>query len=283
MSPNTSWLDSLASTGWWTAAARARESQRSDRLFNDAWAAILVGLHTLDEFNRAMEEYGTGTGDLHAVVTRFFDDFLMRVTSTHGVRQVVLVASGLDSRALRLPWSPKTRLFELDQPRVVAYKDSKFSLVGATPGCERHVIGVDLNEPWTDSLCEVGFVSSERSVWLLEGFLYFLAESAVMGLLDAIARLAAPGSWLALDVVNGDMLTCPSTRHWNERMSAAGMPWLFTSEHPEALLGKFGWTTEVVQAGEEGANFGRLPQPPPRCTAGVPRCFLVTATRQEMG
>ena len=113
MSQNTSRLDALAWTGWWTAAARARESQRSDRLFDDVWAIYLVGLRALDEFNRAMEEHGTEIGDLHAVTTRFFDDFLLRVTGTDEVRQVVLVASGLDTRAFRLPWPPETRLFEL--------------------------------------------------------------------------------------------------------------------------------------------------------------------------
>lgn len=283
MSQNTLRLDALARTGWWTAAARARESQRSDRLFNDVWATILVGLQALDEFNRAIEEHGTGTGDFHAVMTRFFDDFLLHVTGTDAVRQVVLVASGLDTRAFRLPWPPMTRLFELEQPGVIAYKDSRFSLVGASPGCERHAIGVDLNEQWTDSLCEAGFVPSERSVWLLEGFLYFLAESAVIDLLDAITGLAAPGSWLGLDVVNSDMLTCPSTRHWNERMSAAGIPWLFTSDEPEAVLAQFGWAADVVQPGEKGADFGRFPQPVTRCTAGVPRSLLVTATLQKLG
>jgi methyltransferase (TIGR00027 family) len=280
MSHSTPQLEALARTGLWTAAARARESQRPDRLFNDAWATVLVGLKALDEFNRAVEEYGAGTGDLHAVMTRFFDDFLLRGTDTNAVRQVVLVASGLDTRAFRLPWPPKTRLFELEQPGVLAYKDSRFSLLGATPGCERHAVGVNLNEQWADSLCEAGFVPSERSVWLLEGFVYFLAESAVTDLLGVISGLAAPGSWLGLDVINSDMLTCPSTRHWNERLSAAGTPWLFTSDEPEAVLARLGWTAEVVQPGEKGADFGRFPQPVTRGTTGVPRSLLVTATRQ---
>jgi methyltransferase (TIGR00027 family) len=280
MSLHASRLDALAMTAWWTAAARARESQRCDRLFDDPWATILVGLQGVEEFDRAITAHGAGTADLHAVITRFFDDFLLRVTGTGAVQQVIVVASGLDTRAFRLPWPPQTRLFELEQPQVIAYKDSRFSLIGATPRCERHAIGVNLNEPWADSLCRAGFHQSQRSVWLLEGFLYFLAEPAVLDLLGVITGLAAPGSWLGLDVVNGDMLTSPSTRHWNERMAAVGAPWLFTSDEPEAVLAEFGWSATVVQPGEKEADFGRSPYPlSRRGTPGVPQSFLVTAAR----
>jgi methyltransferase (TIGR00027 family) len=280
MPPGLSRLDALAMTAWWTAAARARESQRCDRLFNDPWAPILVGLEGLRGFNRAITASGTGTGDLHSIITRFFDDFLLRITDAEAVRQVVLVASGLDTRAFRLLWPPQTRVFELDQPQVIAYKDSRLSLIGATPSCERRAIGVNLNEPWTDALCGAGFDPSQRSVWLLEGFLYFLAEPAVLHLLAVITGLAGRGSWLGLDVVNGSMLTSFSTRHWNERMAAIGAPWLFTLDDPKAFLAEFGWSALVVQPGEKGAGFGRFPYPVTTAAEPVvPRSFLVTATR----
>ncbi len=238
---------------------------------------MLAGQPSVDEFDRAIKQTGPGTADLHAIMTRFFDDFLLRVTGACGVRQVVLVASGLDARAFRLAWPPDTRLFEIDQPHVIAYKNGRFSLSDAIPRCIRHAVGVDLNEPWAASVCRHGFDPDQRSVWLLEGFVYFLSETAVRNLLEAIAALAAPGSYLGVDMVNGDMLTSPATRHWNERMSAAGAPWLFTSEEPEALLAEFGWSAIVVQLGEAGADFGRSPYPvAPRTTFGVPRSFLVT-------
>jgi methyltransferase (TIGR00027 family) len=174
-------------------------------------------------------------------------------------------------------WPSQTRLFEIDQPHVIAYKNGRFSLISAIPRCVRHTVGIDLNEPWTDLLCRTGFDPSQRSVWLLEGFLYFLTELAVRNLLATITDLAAPGSCLGVDLVNGDMLTSPSTRHWNERMSAVGAPWLFTSDKPEALLAEFGWSAIVVQPGENGADFGRFPSPAAsRSGLGVPRSFLVT-------
>lgn len=47
--------------------------------------------------------------------TRFFDDYLVEATAT-GVRQVVLCAAGLDTRAFRLPWPAGVRLYEMDLP-----------------------------------------------------------------------------------------------------------------------------------------------------------------------
>jgi methyltransferase (TIGR00027 family) len=167
----------------------------------------------------------------------------------------------------------------LDQPQVIAYAGSRFSVIGAKPGCVRHSIGVDLNQPWRDALCRAGFDAAQRSVWLLQGFLYFLAEPAVRNLLQAIAGLAAPGSWLGADVANGDMLTSPSTRHGCESMAAIGAPWLFTSDEPETLLAEFGWSATVVQPGEDGADFGRPYPVTPRSTSGIPRILLATATR----
>jgi methyltransferase (TIGR00027 family) len=158
-------LGALALTGWWTAAARAIETQRGDRLFEDPWAAILAGQQVVDEFARAIKDTQPETADLHAIITRFFDDFLLHAAGVCGIRQVILVASGLDSRAFRLDWPPKTRLFELDQPHVIAYKNAHCSLVGAIPRCVRHCIGIDLNESCTESLRRNGFNPTQRSVW----------------------------------------------------------------------------------------------------------------------
>jgi hypothetical protein len=88
--------------------------------------------------------------------TRFFDDFLQRITCQDGIRQVVLVAAGLDTRAFRLTWSEQTRLFELNQPSVLQYKKEVLRSAGARPACVRQTIEVDLTSP--------GKKSSSRAV-----------------------------------------------------------------------------------------------------------------------
>jgi len=276
-------LDILATTAWWSAAARARETERSDRLFDDPWAMTLAGRQFVEEFNLAIAGHGGEIVDLHATVTRFFDDFLLRITRELGISQVVLVASGLDCRAFRLNWPSGTRLFELDQPHVIAYKNCRLDLMGAAPQCLRDCFGVDLNGQWRHALCRGGFNPAERSVWLFEGCLYFFAESAVSNLLKIVTSLSAKGSYMAADLVNERMLTCPATRHWTDRMSSAGAPWLFTSDEPEALLASLGWSANVVRSGEDGADFGRVfrlkESPSP---LGSPLSLLVTATRDRL-
>lgn len=270
----------LASTACWIAAIRARESERSDCLFNDPWAALLAGQIGPSWFDRMPTELNSGNEMVIAIRIKFFDDFLLRAVAEHQIRQVVLMAAGMDTRAFRLTWPEGTQLFELDQPELFAQKEQLLASAGASPTCSRQTIGVDLREPWADALQQAGFDPLQRSVWLLEGLLHYLPDSAVSNLLDAITTLSASESWLGFDVVNHEMRTAPWTRSWMEAMEKSGAPWLFSMDEPEAVLAERGWTTTVLQLGEESANFGRWSYPlVPRSVPGIPRSFLVQATR----
>ena len=105
----------LASTARWTAAVRARESLREDRLFQDPWAATLAG----KEGQEWIEHRSDDSVVAMVLRTRFFDDFLQRISSKHAIKQILLMAAGLDTRAYRLTWPAQTRLFELDQHAVL--------------------------------------------------------------------------------------------------------------------------------------------------------------------
>src|SRR4051812_30613145 len=103
------------------ARVRAGESARPDRLFDDPYAAMFA-----TAFAGALPERPS-TGDtagsrfgvrmvVHATIrTRFYDDYLLDACTT-GIRQVVLLAAGLDARAYRLEWPGGVRLFEVDLP-----------------------------------------------------------------------------------------------------------------------------------------------------------------------
>ena len=159
--------DLLASTARWTAAVRAKESLREDRLFNDPWATTLAGKEGEEWAAHRAGDLGVST---MTVRTRFFDDFLQHVTGEHAIRQIVLMAAGLDTRAFRLSWPEQTRLFELDQPQVLTYKEQVLSSAGAQPTCERQTIEVDLTGPWTEVLIKTGFNSQQPPAGCLRDF-----------------------------------------------------------------------------------------------------------------
>ena len=144
----------VAPTSRWMAAARARESEREDRLFCDPLAADLAGpegFAWLDRMETAARPGGPG---LYAVIrTRFFDDFLLDACERSGVRQVVLAAAGMDTRAFRLDWPPQTRFFEMDLPEVLEAKDRVIESSGIEERCGRRTVAVDLEkEDWPEAL-----------------------------------------------------------------------------------------------------------------------------------
>ena len=264
----------LGLTACWTASARAHESQRADRLFDDPWAEALAG-------QVGAEWLAQRTADsLTPIVlrTRFFDDFLQQITSQHNLRQIVLVAAGLDTRAFRLAWSEHTCVFELDQPAVLDHKQQVLDRAGALPRCDRRAIGVDLAAAWQSSLLAAGYEPTRPSGWLLEGLSFYLPDEAIVRLLDTVTDLAAPGSWLGLDVINRLTLTSPLTRPWIEMQAALGAPWIGTLDEPVEILAARGWAASLTQAGQPEVNHGRwrLPVIPVNLPT-LPHNWLVTA------
>ena len=282
MSAHQSHNDSLLSTACWIAAVRARESERADRLFNDPWAARLAG-----EEGQLWRQRTTGGKDENevglAIRTRFFDDFLLQVTGEDAVRQVVIIAAGMDTRAFRLNWPPQTQLFELDLPQLFVRKEPLLAHVGAVPTCQRHVVPVDLSDAsWAEAVQQAGFDSGQRVVWLLEGLLFYLPAEVVTALFERITALSILGSWLGCELKNTEMLTSPHTRSWIELLAREGAAWISSLDEPEAFLAGRGWRARVVELGEDGAHFGGWPFPViPRSEPGVPRTFFVTALRSQ--
>jgi methyltransferase (TIGR00027 family) len=273
----------IAPTSRWMAAARARESEREDRLFCDPLAAAFAGPEGFAWLKRMELTAGAGSGPgLYAVIrTCFFDDFLEDACRGSGVCQVVLAAAGMDTRAFRLDWPSQTRMYEMDLPEVLDAKDKMVEEAGAKPNCERRTVGVDLQqEAWPEALLAAGYRPERPSVWVIEGLLFYLTRAAVHGLLQKVSALTATGSLLGLDVMNRGLLFSPLA--WPQQVAFArrGAPGLFGTDNPETLVAHHGWDADVTQPGEEGANYGRWPRPLlSREVPGLPRGFLVRARR----
>jgi methyltransferase (TIGR00027 family) len=198
---------SVGSTALFVAAARALEARKTDpaavdqyaevfcRAAGGEWAELLDG-GAPDHPLRT--EFGDYFVDFQAVRTRYFDNYFEAAAAV-GVRQIVLLASGLDSRAYRLRWPDGTVVFELDQPRVLEFKREALAAQGIKPAAKRREVAVDLRNDWPQALRDSGFDVSKPSAWIAEGLLIYLPATAQHQLFAGIDSLAAPGSHLAVE------------------------------------------------------------------------------------
>jgi methyltransferase (TIGR00027 family) len=196
---------SVGTTATAAAAARAIATREDRSLIDDPFAEPLVRAVGVDLLTRlATGELPPGdlveqsAIDVAKVRTKFYDEFFLDAANA-GVTQVVILASGLDSRAYRLPWPTGTVVYELDQPQVIEFKTRTLAELGATPTADRRVAAVDLRDDWPTALRTAGFDPARPTAWSAEGLLGYLPPEAQDRLLDTITELSAPGSRVATE------------------------------------------------------------------------------------
>lgn len=308
-SHDDSWdiASSVGTTAVMVAAARAAETASADPLISDPYARILVegaggGVWGLmmdeDWVARAVDIDPEGAaifahmGSYQAVRTRFFDDFFAAAGNT-GIRQVVILASGLDSRAYRLNWPGGTTVFEIDQPKVLEYKDSVLSEHGVQPTSARREVPIDLRHDWPKALREAGFDANVPTAWLAEGLLMYLPADAQDRLFSQITELSAAGSRIAVE-------TAPTQaeerrQQMKERFEIIKEKFGITDSldigelmynDPDRAdvaewLGAHGWDSAAVQSAAEMRRLGRWALPDgPDAPADDAFSLFVTATRR---
>jgi methyltransferase (TIGR00027 family) len=268
-------MNPVAITGLLVAAIRAEETKRADRLFTDPFADALAG----DAGRGALAKYRTaGAGPSVPIIevrTYWYDSAIARALAT-GLRQVVILAAGMDSRSYRLDWPTSTHVFELDQPAVIDHKQAV--LAGAVARCERVAIRCDLAQEWAEPLQQGGFRPDVPSLWLVEGLLQYLEASSVATIFSRIDALSATGSLTLYDVVGESLLRSPIMAPTLQMMRELGAPWIFGSDQPGALLPS--WRADVTEPAIVGNALKLWPFPAaPPGVPGVPRGYLIEAVK----
>ncbi|TVT52779.1 class I SAM-dependent methyltransferase [Amycolatopsis rhizosphaerae] len=196
---------SVGATATAAAAARAIATRADRPLIDDPFAEPLVRAVGVDLLTRLATGEVPPDGlveqiwiDLAKVRTKFYDEFFLDATNA-GITQVVILASGLDSRAYRLHWPAGTVVYEVDQPQVVEFKTRTLAGLGAAPTADRRVAAVDLRDDWPAALRAAGFDPARPTAWSAEGLLGYLPPDAQDRLLDTITELSAPGSRVATE------------------------------------------------------------------------------------
>lgn len=270
--------ESVGATALGVAAARAVETAATNPLIRDEFAKVLVSsagtawarladadLAWLDgdQLGRRVHRVAC---DYQAVRTHFFDEYFGAAVDA-GVRQVVILAAGLDARAYRLNWPAGTVVYEIDQPSVLEYKAGILQSHGAVPTARRHAVAVDLRDDWPAALIAAGFDGTQPTAWLAEGLLPYLPGDAADRLFDMVTALSAPGSQVAVEAFT--MNTKGNTQRWNRMRERLGLDidvQALTYHEPDRSdaaqwLATHGWQVHSVSNREEVARLGRaIPQ-----------------------
>ena len=202
--------ESVGATALSVAAARAVETATDDPLIRDEFAYLLVssagkpwarlaspGLEWIgdDTYGRRAHRMSC---DYQAVRTQFFDEYF-RAAVAAGIRQVVILAAGLDSRAYRLDWPVDTTVYEIDQPQVLTYKSGTLESAGAAPKATRRPVPADLRDDWPTALAAAGFDLTQPTAWLAEGLLPYLPAEAQDRLFEMLTALSSSSSRVAVE------------------------------------------------------------------------------------
>ena len=216
-SDDDSWdlASSVGATATMVAAGRAMATRDARALINDPFAEPLVRAVGLDFFVKMIDgdldlallpnsspERMQAISDGMGLRTKYFDDYLLAAVAS-GVRQVVILASGLDARAYRLGWPADTVVYEIDQPQVIEFKTRTLADLGAEPTATRRTVAIDLRGDWPAALQAAGLDTGAPTAWLAEGLLIYLPPEAQDRLFDSITALSAPGSTVATEYVSG--------------------------------------------------------------------------------
>ncbi|MBW0014628.1 class I SAM-dependent methyltransferase [Mycobacterium sp.] len=288
---------SVGSTALFVATARALEAQKPEPLAVDPHAELFcraVGGPPADVLDGKAPDHPLKSADFgehfvnfQAARTKYFDDYFRRAAAA-GVRQVVVLAAGLDSRAYRLDWPAGTTIFELDRPQVLDFKREVLSGHGAQPRADRREIAVDLREDWAAALRDSGFHADKPSAWIAEGLLIYLPASAQEQLFTGIDGLAGHGSHVAIEdgaPLDQDEFEAAVAE---ERAAAAEgdqrlfFQLVYNERHAPATewFGERGWTAVGTPLVDYLREVGR-PVPGPETDAGpmIARNTLVSAVK----
>ena len=250
-----------------TAVAASRALATRAGLIDDPWAEPLVKAVGMEHFLAILDGPGPDDGsDLHrmadgmAVRTRYFDEFLLGCADD-GIRQVVILAAGLDSRGYRLHWPDGTVVFDLDQSGVVDFKVATMRSLAARPTADVRTVGADLRDDWPAALRDNGYDPARPTAWIAEGLLMYLPPDAQDRLFDYITALSPASSRLATEFIPD--MTAFSDEDGKSRWRGMGFKddladLVYSGERSHVIdhLESLGWRVEGSPVRELFATYG---------------------------
>jgi len=284
MAGTISLVGNVSDTALWAAAFRAQETERSDSLFRDPFAARLAGPRG---FEIASALSTTANSVSWVTRTYLFDEFLAREIAT-GVDLVVNLGAGLDTRPYRMALPRGLRWIEIDAPEIIAHKEPVLS--GEKPNCPVERIALDLRDfDATWALLQRLNQSARRILVLTEGVLIYFAAEEVAILARELSALTTFKSWI-LEIVSPEALQ--NMKHTaGRRMDPEEASFQFGPVEGPNFFKPYGWKLREVRGVLKTAvKLGRTPIDPQLShlvpdspDSGVPWIGVCALESQELG
>ncbi|CAF1590968.1 unnamed protein product [Rotaria magnacalcarata] len=213
-------LTGIPLTSLFTAAARALESSLPEdkRRFNDPYASKLAQpiMKKMTEASMNTEEDKDNLAKAMLMYkyvqdrTVYFDGAIQEYLVQHPeCKQIVVLGSGMDTRAYRMGLSADMILFEIDYAHVHNYKT--VILKDDEPSCQRIVVKADMTKDDLRVLLTAAnndnlgtrpgfmFDSTQATLWLAEGLMNYIPEAAVGPFVSCMNGLSAKESGFIFD------------------------------------------------------------------------------------
>ncbi|WP_020108341.1 SAM-dependent methyltransferase [Nocardia sp. 348MFTsu5.1] len=250
-------VGNISATAVLTAKMRALESEREGSQINDQYAALLVEHSGLDLRSLKLEQVtGQRLFESNVVRTHFLDNALL-TASANGVRQVVILGSGLDTRAARLDLPHDCVVFEIDQLAVITYKKQVLADRGVPIDVDWRPRGGNLEGDWLRELTTAGFDSTVPTAWIIEGVLFYFSDETVAQLIQTVSDQSAAGSELLAVHFGAGALIEAQSREMATAAENAGYGFKSTVADPVQWLDGYGWDTEAEAFSAAAERLGR--------------------------
>jgi methyltransferase (TIGR00027 family) len=161
--------------------------------------------------------------------TRFIDD-VVRAEAKTGIRHLVILGAGYDSRAHRIPELEKVRVYEVDRPETQAEKRKRIDHV---KGARKDVKYVPVNFEKDDlatRLADAGWRADRTSLFIWEGVTNYLDAQAVARVLDMVG-LVAVGSAIVFTYIHRGVIDGSKRFEGADKLvdnvQRLGEPWQF--------------------------------------------------------
>ena len=227
-------IRNVSDTALWVAMYRAMESERADALFHDPYARRLAG----ERGAAIVSNMPSGQSMSWPLVVRtaVMDEIISRCVGA-GVRTVLNLAAGLDTRPYRLDLPAELNWLHVDMPEMADYFRAQMEQV--TPRCRLTLIGADLRD--SDRRHEVFARAAALGEVLVvtEGLLIYLESAQVADLARDLHDVARAKWWL-MDLAS-PMLLKFLERQWAPKLRESNAPFLFGPAENTAFFAPFGW------------------------------------------